>query len=138
MAVLKSCSAYETYRRFYVARIEPRRVTEFLVFSEVFPRSIRFCVTRAAEALRDIGGEVHTAEARRVERTLGQLRSELEYGSVEDLERSGMHAYLDHTQQQLNRVSEELYSAYLVHHAFPTRGLTAVAQQEQQQQQQQQ
>jgi len=135
MAVLKSCSAYEAYRRFYVARIEQRRVTEFLVFSDVFPRSVRFCVTRSGEAIAEIGTDVRSAEARKVQRSIGQLRSELEYGSVDDLLATGSHPYLDGIQRQLNRVNEELYAAYLVHQAVPTRGFSWVAQQEQQQQQ---
>ena len=45
-AVLRSVSAREAYRRFYVADILPLKVVEFLVFSRTFPRSIRFGLER--------------------------------------------------------------------------------------------
>lgn len=136
MAVLKSCSAYEAYRRFYSASLDAWRICEFLVFSEVFPRSIRFSVDRAAEALREVGG-VARSGARRAERVLGQLRSSLDYGTVEDLQAAGMQRYLDDVQRRLNRVSEELHAAYFLFDPVLAQGLQGAAQQQVQQTQQQ-
>ncbi|HEX6513403.1 MAG TPA: alpha-E domain-containing protein, partial [Chloroflexota bacterium] len=133
MALLKSCSAFEAYRRFYVGRIAPARVAEFLIFSEVFPRSIRFSVTHASGALREIGSGVSTPEAKRAERLLGQLSSYLDYGSIDEVESHGMHTYLDDLQERLNRVTEELYAAYLIFEPVFAQGLQGAAQQQEQQ-----
>jgi uncharacterized alpha-E superfamily protein len=43
-AVLRSTSALEAYRRFYVTEILPKKVAEFLVLSDSFPRSLRYCL----------------------------------------------------------------------------------------------
>jgi uncharacterized alpha-E superfamily protein len=138
MAVLKSCSAYEAYRRFYAASLDAWRICEFLVFSEVFPRSIRFSVDRAAEALHEVGGGgVAGSSARRAERVLGQLRSSLDYGTVDDLQAAGMQRYLDDVQRRLNRVSEELHAAYFLFDPVLAQGLQGAAQQQVQQTQQQ-
>jgi uncharacterized alpha-E superfamily protein len=132
-ALLKSCSAFEAYRRFYVARVEPRRVVEFLVFSDLFPRSIRFSVMSAAQALVEIGSGINSPEAKRAERLLGQLRSSLEYESLDDVEPVGLHSYLDSLQMRLNRVTEELYSAYLIFEPAFAGGSQSAAQQQEQQ-----
>lgn len=137
MAVLKSCSAYEAYRRFYAASLDAWRISEFLVFSDVFPRSIRFSVDRAAEALHEVGGGSAGAGARRAERVLGQVRSSLDYGTVEDLQAAGMQRYLDDLQRRLNRVSEELHAAYFLFDPVLAQGLQGAAQQQVQQTQQQ-
>ncbi|MBV9121609.1 MAG: alpha-E domain-containing protein, partial [Chloroflexi bacterium] len=116
-----------------VSRVEPARVAEFLIFSEVFPRSIRFSVAHAAHALQEIGAGVSNPEAKRAERLLGQLRSYLDYGSIDEVLGSGLHRYLDDLQQRLNRVTEELYAAYLIFEPVFALGLQGVAQQQEQQ-----
>jgi len=85
MAVLRSCSAYEAYRRHQLAPLDAWSVSEFLVFRDLFPRSIRFSVSQAAAALDAIGGSGTTA-ARQAQRVMGRLRSSLEFGSVDDLQ----------------------------------------------------
>jgi hypothetical protein len=56
-AVLRSASALEAYRRFYVREILPWKVAEFLIFSDSFPRSMHFCVAQIDDFLRRILGE---------------------------------------------------------------------------------
>src|SRR5947199_9925968 len=51
MAVLKSCSALEAYRKLYRGQVAPWKVAEFLIAHDTFPRSIRFCVDRMDAAL---------------------------------------------------------------------------------------
>lgn len=128
MAVLKSCSAYEAYRRHQVAPLDAWSVCEFLVFSDLFPRSIRFSVTQAAAALDAIGGGGTTA-ARQAQRVMGRLRSGLEFGTVDDLRVEGIHHYLDQLQIRLNRVGEELHAAYFLFEPILLHGLQGAAQQ---------
>src|SRR5580698_1874491 len=54
MAVLRSCCSIEAYRRHYLGDMDPTRVAGFLILERNFPRSIRFCVTRAAAAISAI------------------------------------------------------------------------------------
>lgn len=133
IAVLKSCSAYEAYRRFQAAPLDAWHVAEFLVFSDVFPRSIRFSVGRAAEALAHVGAGPAAMAARRAGRLIGQFRSSLDYGTVDDLRAAGIHDYLDNVQIQLNRASEELHAAYFLFEPLLEQGLQGAAQQAQEQ-----
>jgi uncharacterized alpha-E superfamily protein len=56
MAVLKSCSALEAYRKVYHARVTPDHILNFLLLDRSFPRSVLFCVSSAQDALWRISG----------------------------------------------------------------------------------
>ena len=56
MAVLKSCSALEAYRKIYVDQVAPWKVAEFIITHAEFPRSIRFSVDSLDSALHRISG----------------------------------------------------------------------------------
>jgi uncharacterized alpha-E superfamily protein len=47
MAVLRSCSSLEYYRRQHVADMDPIKVASFLLLEPGFPRSVRFAVQKA-------------------------------------------------------------------------------------------
>ena len=111
MAVLKSASAFEMYRkRFH--RISPRSVADFLIFDREFPRAVRFCVTGAEESLHAITGSHPGTFPTPVERTLGRMRSELDYGDINEVVKRGMHEYLDQLQYHLNEFGNAMNSAF--------------------------
>src|ERR1700742_3584730 len=43
-AVLKSCSAFEAYRKIHTGQVTPWSVAEFIILHDAFPRSLPFCV----------------------------------------------------------------------------------------------
>jgi uncharacterized alpha-E superfamily protein len=113
IAVLKSCSAYEAYRRRQnSARIESRGVARFLLLDPQFPRSVMFGVEAAWTALRAIGREVPGRGDNIAERTLGLLRAKLEFADIDEI-LADMHGFLDGLQQQINRVGEQVSRMYL-------------------------
>ena len=79
MAVLKSCSALEAYRKIYVDQVAPWKVAEFIITHAEFPRSIRFSVDSLDSALHRISGSNETQYANEAERLSGRLRSDLDY-----------------------------------------------------------
>ncbi len=105
-AVLRSASALEAYRRFYVREILPWKAAEFLIFSDSFPRSLQYCVMRVDELLRRILGETgarpRSAAARASHRLLADLQS---LTITEVLQEKGLHEFLLETQQSLDRIS---------------------------------
>jgi uncharacterized alpha-E superfamily protein len=120
MAVLKSCSAYEAYRRRqHLARIEHRGVARFLLLDPLFPRSVLFCVNEAWRALKTIGGSDTAYYNNGAERSLGLLRAQLEFADIDDV-LPDLHGYLDGIQRQLNRVGDELRRVYLSAQLSPT------------------
>src|SRR5205823_5559885 len=101
MAVLKSCSALEAYRKLYVGQVAPWKVAEFIILHEDFPRSIRFCVDGLDAALHRISGCGPAHFSNDAERLSGRLCSDLDYATIADIFSFGLHQYLDRIQFRL-------------------------------------
>ena len=112
MALLKSASAYEMYRKQGIHRITPTSVAEFLVLDRDFPRSIRYCIQRAERSLHQITGTPESTWTSPVERTFGKLRSDLEYLTMDDIIDSGLHEFLDSLQRKMNDMGEKMFEAF--------------------------
>jgi uncharacterized alpha-E superfamily protein len=132
-AVLRSCSAWDAYRQAYGADIGPRRITDFLLLSEDFPRSVEFCVIALDTALRRISGVQPGRFSNEAEKLSGRLLAEVQFSSIEDIFAYGFHDYLDLLQQRFNQIGEALFAAYIFQ-PFNA-GDDELQQQEQQQQQ---
>ncbi len=111
-AVLKSVSGFEMYRKKY-GRITPNHVVEFLVMDREFPRAILYCISEANESLHRITGTPKDAFRFRSEQLLGLLDSELNFSSVEDILRNGLHEYLDSLQQKMNNVDAQVRADFM-------------------------
>lgn len=113
IAVLKSCSAYEAFRRSQdSARIESRGVARFLLLNSAFPRSVMFCIDEAWNALKEIAGNQSRRSDSAADRSLGLLRAQLEFANIDDV-LADMHGFLDGVQQQINRVGDNVHRLYL-------------------------
>ena len=111
-SLLRCCSAYGAYQREHHDRIDPEGVTRYLVLNADFPRSMRFCIARCCESIREISeteGEGFGSEG---ERRLGRLDSELRYIDVEEIFAQGLSTFLNSVQDACNRVGEEIHQAY--------------------------
>jgi uncharacterized alpha-E superfamily protein len=94
-AVLQSCLAYEAYQRFYISRVDPERVIEFLLLHGEFPRSVRFSLEAGARALECLEGRPPERGEVRADRILGRVISELRFAELEPLLARGLHEYLE-------------------------------------------
>lgn len=113
MALLRSASAYEMYRKRGQHRITPTEVADFLILDRHFPRSIRFCLLQAERSLHQITGVPIGAWKNSVERVLGRLRSELDYLTIEEIIQTGLHEFLvDHLQEQINQVGDKMFETF--------------------------
>lgn len=112
MALLKSASAYEMYRKRGAHRISPTSVAEFLVLEQDFPRSIRFCVMQAERSLHQITGTPIGTWRTPVERTLGRLRADLDYMTIDELIGNGLHEVLDDLQLRMNDVGSKIFETF--------------------------
>jgi uncharacterized alpha-E superfamily protein len=131
-AVLRSASALEAYRRFYVREILPWKVGEFLIFSDSFPRSLHFCVAQVDELLRRILGETTSRPRADAARTSNRLLADLQSLTITNvLQEHGLHEFLLETQNSLDRIGSEVVQTTMF---YPS----DTAPEEQQQQQTQQ
>jgi uncharacterized alpha-E superfamily protein len=112
MAVLKSCSALEAYRKIYVDQVAPWKVAEFIITHADFPRSIRFSVDSLDSALHRISGSSETQYANEAERLSGRLRSDLDYVTIGDIFEFGLHEYLETIQERLVEISDAMHASY--------------------------
>ncbi len=111
MALLKSVTGFNTYRRLY-GNIDPSGVVEFLVLNKYFPRSIYYCLKEAERCLHNISGNTTDGFKTSAEKAMGELRSRLEYSEVDDIISIGLHEYLDTLQLKINHISDLIDSNY--------------------------
>jgi uncharacterized alpha-E superfamily protein len=105
--LLKSVTAFNTYRRLY-GNIEPSKVVEFLVLNKYFPRSVFYCIKEAEVCLNRISGNSGGGFKNSAEKTIGELRSKLEFTEVDDIIQVGLHEYLDQLQMKINQISDKI------------------------------
>lgn len=111
MALLKSVTGFNTYRRLY-GNIDPSGIVEFLVLNKYFPRSIYYCLKEAERCLHCISGSSSEGFKNSAEKSIGELRSRLEYSDVDDIISVGLHEYLDTLQLKINHISDLIDSTY--------------------------
>lgn len=110
-ALLRSASALTMYRRVH-GPITPNNVARFLVLDQDFPRAVHFCIMRAQDSLCHITGSAPGTFKCRCEQLMGRLRMELDYTSIEDIIRQGMHEYIDLFQSQLNELGIAIHNNF--------------------------
>ncbi len=112
IALLRSASAYEMYRKRSQHRITPDGVAEFLILDREFPRSIQSCLLQAERSLHQITGTPHGTWQNPVERTLGRLRSELGYITIDEIMPIGLHEFLNDLQKKINEVGDKIFENF--------------------------
>ena len=89
-AVLRSLSAFETYRKVYRDAITPMRVAELMILRNDVPRSLAFCMGEVYAMLDKVRNDDSAETLRRA----GELRSALQFGRMEDILEQGLHEFL--------------------------------------------
>ena len=111
-AVLKSCSAFEAYRKIHTGQVTPGSVAEFILLHGDFPRSIHFCAEQLDVALHTISGSSRAHYANEAERLAGKLCSDLTYAKIGDVIRGGLHEYLDGIQMRLGEIAAAMHGEF--------------------------
>ncbi len=130
-AVLRSASALEAYRRFYVREILAWKAAEFLIFSDSFPRSLHFCAVQIDDFLRRILGETGTRPRSAAARASRRLLANLQALTITDVLDQGLHEFLTDIQSTLTTISDELVDTTMF---YPAESVLEEQQQQQQQQ----
>ena len=98
-AVLRSVSAFEVYRKVYRNVIRPEKVAELLILRPDMPRSLLASMNEVVSNLRAVANDQSDDTLRRA----GRLRADLQYGRIDEILATGLHAYLT---QFLDRVGD--------------------------------
>jgi uncharacterized alpha-E superfamily protein len=106
-SVLRSVSAFETYRKAYRDVITPARVAELLILRADMPRSLMACVTEVVTNL----AEVRNNSSAETERFAGRIHADLRFSSMDEILKRGLHDFLTEFLKQIyelgNRVSRD-------------------------------
>jgi uncharacterized alpha-E superfamily protein len=109
-AILRSVSAFEVYRKVYRDVIRPERVAELLILRPDMPRSLAASmnevVANLALVASDHGSETH--------RRAGKLKSDLQYGRIDEILATGLHAYLTQFLDRVNDLGGRISQDYLM------------------------
>jgi uncharacterized alpha-E superfamily protein len=98
-AVLRSVSGFEVYRKVYRNVIRPDKVAELLILRPDMPRSLAACMSALMTNLTLVAN----AQSAETLRRAGRLHSDLQFGHIEEILATGLHAYLT---QFLDRVGD--------------------------------
>jgi uncharacterized alpha-E superfamily protein len=112
MAVLRSCCSIEAFRRNHLGEMDPLRVAAFLILERSFPRSIRFSVDQAVDAVAAIRASVNPNGIDPAERVLGRLNAQLEYAEMTEILNEGLPSYLQRIQNSVAEAAVAVQKAY--------------------------
>jgi uncharacterized alpha-E superfamily protein len=107
-ALLRSVSAFESYRKVYRDQITPKRVAELLVLRSDMARSLMTCLNEVNRLLQEINGPSSTELLRRC----GQMHGKLRYGSIDDIFEYGLHEYLSEFLEQIYNLGDLINKTY--------------------------
>jgi uncharacterized alpha-E superfamily protein len=96
--VLRSVSGFEVYRKVYRDVITPERVAGLLILRPDMPRSLAACMMAVNEHLQAVANP----QSRETLRRAGLLNAQLQFGRLDDIMATGLHAYLTHFLERIN------------------------------------
>jgi len=110
IAMLRSCSAFEAFRKIHLSQLSAARVAEFLLFNQQFPRAVAYCLQRALRSITLISDDAK--HPTRPQRLLGKICSELDYTDINEVLGPNMHPYLEQLLIKLNQAGAEITRTY--------------------------
>jgi len=111
VAVLKSASAFDAYRRRYRSSTDPVDVIEFLLLADDLPRSVVYCLAASMNQLEALS----QGRPSRALRLLGRTASSLQYRDVAELLDEDLHEFLEDVQQRIQQVAEAVADEFFRH-----------------------
>ncbi|CAN5672097.1 alpha-E domain-containing protein [soil metagenome] len=109
-AILRSMSGFEVYRKVYRNVIRPEKVAELLILRADMPRSLAACVYEVNTNLQMLANDQSGDTLRRA----GRLRADLEYGRIDEILATGLHAYLTQFLERVGTIGVGISRDFLV------------------------
>jgi len=109
-AILRSVSGFEVYRKVYRDIIKPERVAELLILRADMPRSLHASMNEVVNNLALVGSEQSGETLRRA----GKLRADLQYGRIDEILATGLHAFLTQFLDRVNDLGANISRDFLV------------------------
>jgi len=123
-SVLRSCSAFEAFRRSRRGQLKLERVVDYLLRDAEFPRSILYSVNAAGEALGQITAGAPHLEGNAACRLVTELSAELEMIDIPAVIAEGLHEFLDDVQNKICAIHQAVQDTFV---EYPTAGAKVLA-----------
>lgn len=109
-ALLRSVSAFETYRKVYRDAITPARVAALLILEEKMPRSLVACMAAVVANLQEVRNDV----SHETERLAGKLHARVRLAVIDEILEEGLHEFLMAFLAAIEEVGNGIGSDFLV------------------------
>ncbi len=104
--VLRSVSAYRSYRWLNEYEISPRGICKFLILDKRFPRSLSFCSEKLSENLRLLSKQYKRKF--KSETSSRYFSKKIKTSTIDDIFEQGLHDFLRNCIASLNKLSKEI------------------------------
>ncbi|MCA9851814.1 MAG: alpha-E domain-containing protein, partial [Dehalococcoidia bacterium] len=104
MAVLRSASALEAFRKEHRGPVTGRRVVSMLMFDRNFPRSLAFSVAALRRHFERATAETPDRRVVRAAREAALIELDLRSANADNVVSSGLHEFLDEYEARLNAI----------------------------------
>ncbi len=108
--ILRSVSGFEVYRKAYRNVIRPEKVAELLILRADMPRSLAACMQEVVTNLKMVANEQSTDTLRKA----GRLQADLQYGRIDEILATGLHAYLTQFLERVGTLGVGISRDFLV------------------------
>src|SRR2546425_8824587 len=106
-ALLRSVSAFETYRTLYRDQVFPIKVAQLLLLERRMPRSLAACFDQVKEAMDRISGQSDQA----AKRLAYELHARLTHADIDEIFQDGLHEYLTHCLEDIDVLGNRVQRA---------------------------
>ena len=121
VALLTSCSAFESYCKVYTADFKPSAVAEFLLLNPDFPFTVRFSAEQMHYGLRSLAQFASGRKTSGIDRMVGRLQASLAYTQIDEIMLRDLHPFFSEVIEQCRRLHaavHELYFEYPIESVF--------------------
>lgn len=110
--VLACIGAVRTYRRIYRSSLEPMKIAELMMLRRDVPRSVHHCLWMVDLNMRELADSYGTrGEA---DRLAGELHARLRYARIDQVYKTGLHAFLGGVRDDIATLSGEIGRQFLL------------------------
>ena len=109
-AILRSVSGFEIYRKVYRDVIKPERVADLLILRADMPRSLHASLNEVVSNLAMIAND----QSAETQRRAGKLRADLQYGDIDEILATGLHAFLTQFLDRVNELGVRISKDFLI------------------------
>jgi uncharacterized alpha-E superfamily protein len=126
LAILMSCSGYEAYHKnARTVPVEPSTsISEFLIFDELFPRSIHRCLWECENAAAEVAGTSKGRDPSEPEKKIAELVEWLDQRTIHSLIRNGLHESLTHIVDTIHEIGNSIHHTFFAAEMKPPQSQT--------------